>query len=132
MVTRILRSRSTVPTNTWPWPPRRISIPGDVLSLEIWAKRTATGNYDYIWWGGVGDYILFVDNTDHLTFAKANVATIFSVTGTWTDGDWHHVVVTKNGSTFHLYVDGVEPAGTFTNATLVASTSRHRDRGVPR
>jgi concanavalin A-like lectin/glucanase superfamily protein len=91
---------------------------GDVLTLEIWAKRSASG---------AGTFVLLDKGTnayqldfaaDFLRFTKSGVGAIVSSTTTVTDANWHHLVVTKTGATVKLYIDSVDRTGGITNQTL--------------
>jgi len=37
---------------------------------------------------------------------RGSTVEVLSPQNTWDDTDWHHLVVTSNGSTTHLYLDG--------------------------
>ncbi|HEX5016502.1 MAG TPA: LamG domain-containing protein [Actinomycetes bacterium] len=52
-----------------------------------------------------------------IAFGKADVAFIASSTVSL-DLDWHHVVITKSGSTTKIYIDAVDRTGTVTDQTL--------------
>ncbi len=95
---------------------------GDVLSIEAWFKRTSAADTAerMVIAKGAGAYALtFNVSSDHkLAFANDNTAVIVRQTGTISDTNWHHVVVTKNGATVALYVDGADQTGTVTNSTL--------------
>jgi titin len=92
------------------------------LTLEAWVKRGASNHTDVIIHKGTGAYQLRFNASNRLTLAKANTADIASSTAAITDTNWHHCVATKNGSSVHLYLDGVDVTGTVTNQTLVNAT----------
>jgi len=103
---------------------------GDVLTIEVWFKRTvASGeaNVSQFVGKGNGGYSYRLKNsTNKLEFLKSQTASIVQSVATITDTNVHHAVVTKNGATVHLYLDGVDTTGTVTNAVIgdVASPFR--------
>ncbi len=107
--------------------------PGDTFSVGGWFNRLGQGdaaNAATILHNGTNDFVVYfplTGNTDKLTLRKAGVSDIFATTRTfatpYADG-WTHVIFTKNaGSSTLCYVNGISVAGTFVNATVVASTS---------
>jgi len=91
---------------------------GDVLTLEIWAKRSATGGGTFVLFDKGANAYQLDFAADALRFTKDGVAAIVSSTTTVTDTAWHHLVATKNGATVKLYIDSVDRTGTVTNQTL--------------
>ncbi len=96
---------------------------GDVLTLEAWVKRVTTGVNDAVFNGGVlGSYGLAFNTSDQLEFARTDIVVITDSTITVTaDGNWHHIVATKNGTTVTLYINGVNVTGSVTNSTIADS-----------
>lgn len=95
---------------------------GDTFSFEYWIKRSATQSaYQFIMARGIaaGDLCFLVDNTNHLQ-AQTRPGNNFVVSSaTLTDtASWHHVVITKSGSTRVLYVDGASAAFTGSDTTV--------------
>jgi hypothetical protein len=100
--------------------------PGDSISIEAWVKRTTVTFGTQCFYDPAANEGVFKYNaTDKLVIRKDSVADIFTTTASFTDtSDFHHVVFTKNGSAYHVYVDGADQAGTDAgNQTLVASTA---------
>ena len=95
---------------------------GDVFTVEAWIKREGSGESEAIFHGGTAGPELRL-TSGKLKLLAANVAGVAESTGTVAnDGNWHHVVVTKTGSTIHFYIDGVEgtkvtEAHTFTSSS---------------
>jgi hypothetical protein len=97
---------------------------GDVFSLEAWVKRAdnATG-MQTIATKGSGTFKWGFKN-NQIGLFQSNGTTIVQSTTSQTDMTaFHHYVVTKNGATVKLYVDGVDVTGTVTNATLTDNGS---------
>lgn len=91
---------------------------GDVMTIEAWAKRGATGGPHTIASKDENSFDLRFHN-DRLQFLKANVALIVESTITVTDTTtWHHCVATKDGTSVFLYIDGVDVTGSVSNQTL--------------
>lgn len=91
---------------------------GDVFTLEGWGKRASSGVNHFFFARDTNGYAMTFES-DKLTTSKVNVSIIVQSTITITDTLWHHCVVTKNGATVKLYIDGVDVTGTVTNATIV-------------
>lgn len=102
---------------------------GDSFKLEGWIKRSdATKSYQLFNKGGNGFQLTVMAATSggQVWLRKANVTTIArSTAGVPADGQFHHVVVTKNGASVTIYIDDQE-AGTVVlapNQAIVNTTS---------
>ncbi len=97
--------------------------PASNLSYEMWVRTTDTGTgvSPGVWKKGEGDLetaafyiningagrvgVRFMDSTN------ANLVLIETTSGTFNDGNWHHLVATSaSGGAYKLYVDAVERA----------------------
>lgn len=102
-----------VPNNT------SLNMTDGPLSIEAIVKLNAIGAFQNIIGRGNGGYAYRINSSNNLEFLSMNTAGIVSSSTTITnDGNFHHVVATKNGATTLLYIDGVDRTGTVTNATL--------------
>jgi uncharacterized repeat protein (TIGR01451 family) len=94
------------------------------LTLEAWVKRsTVDTNGISIFQKGASavQFGFYLDNT---FLSKDNVGTVASSTVTVTGTAWHHLVVTKSGTTASkLFIDGIDRTGTVTNHTLINTTA---------
>lgn len=98
---------------------------GDVFTLECWYKRSATqSTFQSIMGKGTsGGARFLVDNGNHVNLTVTGGTTVYAQTGTFTDTtNWHHLVLTKNGSTVKFYLDTVDTAGTINNTTVATDT----------
>ena len=99
---------------------------GDVFTLEAWIKRHVTGSplSETILNKALNAFFFgIIDN--RLELHKSDVSEIVESTVTITDTTtWHHCVVTKNGSSVFLYLDGVDVTGTVTDATIASNASQ--------
>ncbi len=102
----------------FPGNPGQIALPslnpGASFSLEIWVKRTLPGNQDQCLFqvGSAGLYIL---GSSTNTLELVNSAGVVGVsTSVINDALWHHVVVTYDGATMHMFIDGIDVSGTTT------------------
>jgi hypothetical protein len=99
---------------------------GDILTLEVWYKRSAVqGTTQTFICKGGNTYHFGIDTANKPFFNKTDAAgilnaTTLAITDTTT---WHHVVYTKNGATSKMYVDGADTTGVVTNATLADNTN---------
>lgn len=96
---------------------------GDVFTLEAWLKPSQLGiTNGYA--AKSGAWQLLLTGPNKIQLYAPNVGPVATSTAGITDTTtWHHVVVTKNGSSVHIYLDGVDVTGTITNHTLVNSTT---------
>ena len=116
---------------------------GDVLdfertsafSISAWIKRSGTGVNDTIVSkmessGNFRGYLLFISSTNLVKFVLRNVNTssnrlFVDSTSTITDTNWHHILMTYDGSSnvsgVKIYIDGVSDTVT-TAGTLSATT----------
>jgi hypothetical protein len=105
------------------------------FTIETWIKRSSASSATLDGSGagmlfayGYGGYGFGVDNGGSLFLANINVVNSYSVASI-TNTDWHHVAVTKSGSTVVFYVDGVAYAhpsfgSSFTFSTQAAIGAR--------
>lgn len=93
---------------------------GDVFTYECWIKRLSTGAANkYLFERGSGSVNIKFTAEDKLLLRRDSVADITTSTVKITDTTtWHHVVVTKNGATAKIYIDGADVTGTVTNSTF--------------
>ena len=116
---------------------------GDVLdfertsafSISAWVKRGGTGVNDTVVSkmessGNFRGYLLFISSTNLVKFVLRNVNTssnrlFVDSTSTITDTNWHHILMTYDGSSsvsgVKIYIDGVSDTVT-TAGTLSATT----------
>lgn len=96
----------------------------DTLSVEMWLKRarsSAGGTSDRLIGGkktnawGIG-----FNTANTIFFTKVGVSSVDS-TGTIADTNWHHFVLTYDGSTAKFYIDGAD-AGTSSYSTTFDNT----------
>ncbi|MFC2136203.1 DUF2341 domain-containing protein [Bacteroidota bacterium] len=101
-----------------------LRVTGDI-TISAWVKRAGTGSYktmvskgasasswDYCFYFGGGDaldqLVLWADGTS-TDFGEPAVWSGSTVTGT----DWHHVAITRSGTTAIFYIDGAYTSGPF-------------------
>lgn len=87
-------------------------MPTTEITVGVWLKQWYTANwYNYVstFWPGDGGWLLFSD-VDNVNFGVADGGTQY-VSGRpaslITDGEWHFVVGTYDGTDVTVYVDGV-------------------------
>lgn len=97
---------------------------GDVFTLSAWVKRTGIGTAQYITQKDAGFFAWGFDSNNKLFLDKQGTAVIFTSTNSYTDTtNWHHYVITKNGSSLSAYVDGTLISGTFSDQTLINNSN---------
>jgi hypothetical protein len=102
------------------------------FTLEAWIRRSSAtvlsnnpnGSFPNgtIFAYGSGGYGLVIDRpTNKLAVTRIGVSQVLSNTLTVTDTNWHHIAVTKSGSTLTFYLDGVSDTVTY-NETFAFTT----------
>jgi hypothetical protein len=81
------------------------------ISVSIWFKSTSVVNSKYIWSfpfsdGGDGFSLRTAGAGTQLSMLIKNAGAFLSGTFNWSDGNWHHIVVTYDGATLKFYTDG--------------------------
>ena len=95
------------------------------LTISMWFKRNGNGGNLYHgliqrFSAGVVGYQLYTFNDNTLSFYTNTVA---NSTYTLSDNNWHHYVVTNDGSTTKFYVDGVSYGSTAQTLSSVTSAT---------
>jgi RHS repeat-associated protein len=98
----------------------------NTFTIEAWVKRanTTSGVYTIFSRGdsNQGGFRLQLTTTNQLELQGLHhISTSSATIG---DTGWHYVAATKNGSSVHLYVDGVDSTGAVTDETLSAGWAR--------
>jgi len=110
------------------------------FTIEAWISRSATTAISFTAGGGVvfgyglGGYAFGLFDAGNLILTAVGVSVVISDTLAVTDLNFHHVAVTKSGSTVIFYLDGVgataspyDPGFTFTtNAGIGARGDQDR------
>ena len=94
---------------------------GDVFSIVAWVKKAVNGVSLAIVSRPAYGYLFCFSSTDKLRLAKNEGSVIATSTIAITDTDWHMVAATKDGTTVHLYIDGVDVTDAGTDQTIVAN-----------
>jgi hypothetical protein len=102
------------------------------VTVEAWVNTTNPIGWDDIIAGGCGDLLFGVDSSDTGTVSwggqcNSPFSPVTSTTSI-SDGRWHHVVGTYNGSTAAIYVDGIlerslARSGSFTPGTIAVGSA---------
>lgn len=95
----------------------------DTFSIEAFVKATAFAANQCITSKGINGYVVGILTTGAVFFDKGSVATLRTSSISLTAGQWHHVVVTKTGSTAKIYVDGVDVTSFSADATIEATAT---------
>jgi Concanavalin A-like lectin/glucanases superfamily len=96
------------------------------FSIEFWYKTNTSGVLQNPVSKGTGGYICRLQTTNKWILRKSGTGDEFVTTATFTDTtSWHHFVATKSGAGAqpHIYVDGVDQAGTFTTQAYANTTT---------
>ena len=93
-----------------------ISVSTGDFTMEAWCYPTTTTNgIDSIWGSGNYSVMLYHNGTAWTLEVGDGGGNYFTIAGTASLNEWHHMAVTRSGSTFNLWIDGVS-AGTGTTA----------------
>lgn len=106
-----------------------INIANSSFTIEFYAKRTTTGNDDYIVSQGTSNS----NDGLHIGFRGSNQFTFaffgndLNTTNTYTNNDWHHYAVTYDNTTGDrtIYIDGIVE-GTDNSASAFTGTGTFR------
>ncbi len=101
------------------------------LTVEAWVKTSSTGNYRDVFSSSVSTDAAYslqlrMNTSGQLEFGMhddVNIWTSIATTNTINDGKWHHVAVTKNGTSTTLYIDGVSSATGTIDRTFTPTNS---------
>lgn len=116
---------------------------GDVFTLEAWVKLSTLAGAEMIVVGKgqeaggsppTGPVLSIESNRVSLTYEDFTAVATSSITIADTT-TWHHCVVTKDGATSKVYLDGVDVTnlvtnGTFQNTTVALAIGANIDVGV--
>ena len=111
--------------------------PGDKFTVEFWFKRSSTqGATQTMYSAGAGDVkIAFTQVGDLLGVYRQDAGGVnFVSTASYTDTNWHHLVVARSPGSTLVYVDGSLIAGTDTARTFTAGATFNigkRNGGTP-
>lgn len=95
----------------------------DTFSFECWLKRNSAtaierAIFEGYLWGTVA-----MDASGEIYLAPGTNGTkIMHSSINITDTNWHHLIITKSGSTRKIYIDGVDRTALDTNATLASGS----------
>src|SRR5207244_280163 len=82
------------------------------FTIEAWVKRASvsaaslSSSLGFVFAYGLGGYALAIQNDGVLMLTKTGVNNVTSPTPLLTDTNFHHLAVTKTGSSVVFYVDG--------------------------
>lgn len=94
------------------------------FTIEFWYKiNTVNTQQDFVS-KTTNAYIVRLSSANHWVLVKSGFGNVFSTSNTFTDTTgWHHVVITRAAASQpHIYIDGVDQAGTYTAATFADNT----------
>ncbi len=103
--------------------------PGDVFTLASWVfipSGIPFLAFYTIFSKGTNGYYVNIDFTGTIHFGKQGVAEITQSTGAAglvSIGAWHHIVITKDGSAVHIYLNGRDVTGSVSNQTIAATAT---------
>jgi len=95
---------------------------GDVFSVEAWLKPSKLGITNG-YTTKSGSWQLVLTGSNQIQLYQSNVGPVATSSASINDTTtYHHVVVTKDGSSVHIYLDGVDVTGPVTNRTITSNT----------
>ena len=102
------------------------NLSGD-FALESWFFPSSFGSFNAIMTSAVSNGLWFGRMTSGIGLRAYGVADVIATATLPSTGAWHHMVVTRNGSTISLYIDNafvtsVVDTRTFPNSSLYIGT----------
>lgn len=104
------------------------------FTIESWVKRGSTSSISFdgflgmVFAWGNGGYGLYLDGSGRPTLTKLGINNIPLMSAAITDTNFHHLAVTKSGSTVVFYIDGTaypvgpyDPGFTFSTRARIGS-----------
>ena len=89
------------------------------LTIELWLRRARTNQEETIVSKGSGGYELRIAKNGFVEFGRAGGRRIAISTTKISDTTaWHHLVVTRDGASALIYLDGANVTGRVTPQTL--------------
>ena len=97
----------------------------DVFSIEVWLRRNAVNNNATILSRNTNSYKIKFNTSNKLELFKTGISTsiVGSSSAISDTTTYHYVVVTKNGATSKVYIDGADVTTAGTNQTIGNVTS---------
>lgn len=93
---------------------------GDNFTIYCWYKRAATTAIQTIIDRGTNAYMLRINANDYVELVKQGATPLVIATSSLKINDittFHQIVVTKNGTDVHIYIDKVDVTGVVNNQT---------------
>jgi hypothetical protein len=91
------------------------------FTIEFWINSTQTSRTDPFAWNfdytlaGWGSFILNTSSGRIDWYEGLGIATYATSTG-WNDGSWHHLAVSRSGTSLKMFLDGVQIGSTATSS----------------
>ena len=98
------------------------------FTMEFWINSTKTGRIDPIGWNynfssaGWAGMILNLSGSGNMAWYENNNSRI-SGSGSWNDGSWHHIAVTRDGNSVRMFLDGTQVGSTYTTSHSYGAAS---------
>ena len=103
------------------------------FSWSLWVKRNSFGTIqDLLSKNGpqtTGAPTLYFDTNNKVSFVIQNIVVVGSSATAITDTNWHHIVLTKDGTTYKFYIDGTLD-NTVTNSNSPIANDRNLGIGA--
>ena len=99
------------------------------FTMEFWANSTKTGRSDPIGWNynytsaGWAGMILNISPGSGSMAWYENSSSRISGSGSWNDGSWHHIAVTRDGNSVRMFLDGTQIGSTYTTSHSYGAAS---------
>ena len=99
------------------------------FTMEFWVSSTKTGRVDPIGWNyvytnaGWAGMILNISPGSGSMAWYENANSRISGSGSWNDGSWHHIAVTRSGNSVRMFLDGTQIGSTYTTSHSYGAAS---------
>jgi hypothetical protein len=102
----------------------------NAITQEVWVKfdtfaNSGGGNFPTVIAKGQQNYRWYFNTNGTFVSRYAGLSDLNSTTGAFSTGQWYHVVLTKNGAGFKLYINGVLNNEDSQSGAMTANTDNY-------
>jgi hypothetical protein len=107
------------------------------FTVELWVKSSQTSRADIIcqtgafnggggWWGLIAN----VFSSGNVEWYEGGTSRINGTSTGWNNGSWHHIAVTRSGTSVKMFVDGTQVGSTYTTSYTYGEATKGISIGI--